>query len=186
MKLHFKEKGFTLIELVIVIVILAVIAALALPRFASLSSEARISALEGLAGGMDAAVSAQHSIALLNENEGGLENGFIANGILFDQGYPVALDFDVPFGSFDVDNDPDSIPEILEAMDIELSGWTSGEIIGGSENGQLTRELYVTLSDVIEDGSDANDIITTNCYVSYDSFLLVSIRPVIRVVTSGC
>ncbi len=49
--------GFTLIELLVVIVILGVVAAAALPRFANLGREARISAINGLAGSVKSAMS---------------------------------------------------------------------------------------------------------------------------------
>jgi MSHA pilin protein MshA len=51
------QKGFTLIELIVVIVILGVLAATALPRFINVATDARMAAMNGVAGAMRSAVS---------------------------------------------------------------------------------------------------------------------------------
>lgn len=49
------EKGFTLIELVMVIVLLGILAAVAIPKFLDLSTEAKSAALKGVVGGINSA-----------------------------------------------------------------------------------------------------------------------------------
>ena len=59
-----KQQGFTLIELVMVIVILGILAATALPKFANLSSDAREASVQGMAGALRGAVNITKSAYL--------------------------------------------------------------------------------------------------------------------------
>ena len=56
-----KQSGFTLIELIMVIVILGILSAFALPKFADLGNDARIASLEGLSGALKSAAAVSHA-----------------------------------------------------------------------------------------------------------------------------
>jgi MSHA pilin protein MshA len=56
MKIVREHKGFTLIELVIVIVILGILAAVAIPKYIKVVTEARRAAVNGMSGGLRSAV----------------------------------------------------------------------------------------------------------------------------------
>lgn len=56
-----KKKGFTLIELVMVIVILGILAAIAIPKFISLAENARRASCQGSLGALRTAISAYYA-----------------------------------------------------------------------------------------------------------------------------
>ncbi|GAD78702.1 MULTISPECIES: prepilin-type N-terminal cleavage/methylation domain-containing protein [Vibrio] len=152
-----RQGGFTLIELVVVIVILGVLAVTAAPRFLNLQSDARKSSLQGLKGAMTSAASIVYSKSVIEGKETRVSSA-LASNIEIAYGYPVAY--------------PTGIVRAVQGLD-DKGDWAYGT---------HDSSLFATFSGSV---SGALDIRNTNCYVDYKGATSVAV-PSITVIDSGC
>ncbi|WP_088331367.1 prepilin-type N-terminal cleavage/methylation domain-containing protein [Lacimicrobium sp. SS2-24] len=171
MQTYSKKAGFTLIELIIVIVILGVLAVTAAPRFIDIDRDARIAVLENMSGQIKSMAQLAQVKARVNgirpslTNPGGLQTDYVV---------------DFGFGSAEVDWRnlcPESQAEggdqleMIDFMNIDLESGLSHRATN-----QHTLIGYVVPSS----GTPTNQ----GCYVLYDSF--GSPNCTVEVITNDC
>jgi MSHA pilin protein MshA len=87
-----RNAGFTLIELVIVIIVLGILAATAVPKFINLQDDAKEAAMKGLEGALHSGANIVYSKSAIDGTEG-LENKSVIDAgttIQTNYGYPKA------------------------------------------------------------------------------------------------
>lgn len=153
-----RSAGFTLIELVIVILILGILSAVALPRFLNLGGDARRAKAEAIHGSVRAAAQIVRAGALV-ANQTGATGSVNVDGaaITTNHGYPTANDAGIVAAAN------------LSATDDKVTITGGGATAGSS----LTIQI---------DGAST----PANCQVTYQSPASANNTPTITLVTDGC
>ncbi|MEI8672472.1 type II secretion system protein [Vibrio sp. SA48] len=155
-----RQGGFTLIELVVVIVILGILAVTAAPRFLNLQSDARESALQGLKGAISGASGIVYGKSAIDGVET-VSSGKRVNGVDVVYGYPAATKTGIVAAVSGLEDD-----------------WSYA-----AKSGTPNSLVATFKSDTV---SGATQIEATNCYVSYSEAASSAAEPSVAVTDTGC
>ncbi|MBQ4890830.1 type II secretion system protein [Shewanella sp. MMG014] len=128
-----KQQGFTLIELVVVIIILGILAVTAAPKFINLQGDARVSALNGLKASLQGANTLIYSKAALAGQEKGDDETVRIGGTV---AVPITVTADYGYLTADVLADFQNALEvsIAEGDDPTADGLTTDWIVDTTTN----------------------------------------------------
>ena len=182
-----KQNGFTLIELVVVIVILGILAATAAPKFMDLQKDARISAANGLAGAVKSAVSMTYSKAILAGKDKAASGAKICNsGAASDTTCTGTDAVELVYG-----RPAASANGIINAIDIDAEQKPSGTTASTKEwnynvvNATSTEGNPASIG-IWQVGSSEVTSKTAGCGIYYEASTSATVAPKVTVVNTDC
>lgn len=178
-----QQKGFTLIELIIVIVILGILAVTAAPRFINLSSDATASTLQGVKAALQSGgqlVYAKSAIAGIQNNDNTATDSSVSvsgNTVSTHYGYPDAVSATDAAGN-------DSVNNWVQLDLINDFDFTPGAGSNASAATPALGTFAISPKDATTDFSSSAT--TGRCYVVYSNSQGPSVAPVVNVVSNDC
>ena len=163
-----RSAGFTLTELIIVIVILGILAVTAAPKFMNMQGDARKAVLNGMSASMKAAANMVYSKAIIAGVEKQARQVLAIQGVTGDStdiafGYPTAAD-----------------TGILEVLDAKTSATGANAEWG---RGALNGNYIMWPTGVATTETTA---IAAACYIQYTPATSATVPPVYTVKATGC
>ena len=166
----YRSSGFTMIELIMVIVLLGFMTSMGLPRYLNLQSEAAISDIRSLEKTMASAVRMVYSTATI-QNKPKLANTLpLGTNFITIQGSTVHLAYNYPAVEADLST------SILSLMDLTIE--PAGTTIGNDWIYTLTATSIMIWP--------SNYMTTDNCYVTYTEATSASSGYTLDYNISGC
>lgn len=166
------QKGFTLIELIIVIVVLGILAVTAAPQFFNFSSDARESTVKGLEGSIKAAADIVYGKSAI-EGEENLATAATSDNVNTVFGYPAASAAGIQ-AALNLSADWTAITPDAALETASASALTDGE------------GLLFHPTDYAPDSTDATTYGNTICGVYYQEAANAGARPTVTVLDQGC
>lgn len=151
-----QQSGFTLIEIVAVIVLLGILAVTAIPRFVNLQTDAKVAALKGVAAAVQGAYTQAYAKALIAGNVS-------SDNQTIDFGGTIGI-IEIAFGY------PEAVAEtngsIINMLNLDTAFATEGDTSGAV--------------DIMQIGYDANnngDLNDDNCFIVYQQSSAAGVEP---------
>jgi MSHA pilin protein MshA len=178
-----KQKGFTLIELVVVIVILGILAATAAPKFIDLTTDARSSVMKGVLGSINSAVNLAHAKALVAASQTEIESSGTFYTLV--NGFPATIGAGDADGTEGAGRGIDGLIELdsgspIVFKDFVIAGTDATENEDGSLNDDAVADADVT--GFVHTGATDE----TKCSLAYANAATSETPPVITSDFSGC
>ncbi len=130
------KKGFTLIELIMVIVIIGILAAIAIPRFMDLNQQAREAACQADVGAIRGAIANWLASYHLNNTCPGAAANCTAAG------YPVAAQLAADGTEFANNYFADgTLPDVSHIIDAAMDTWDDDYTVDGSGNAIMGMDI---------------------------------------------
>ncbi|MEM5506406.1 prepilin-type N-terminal cleavage/methylation domain-containing protein [Shewanella frigidimarina] len=171
-----RQSGFTLIELVVVIIILGVLAVVAAPKFINLKTDAHIAAIKGATGSIKTAVMLFKTKTLTSGNA--LTDTVEFSGVKGSNNQPWAAAANTSGSGFNAGYTTSS--EIFKAAGLEMNDWSYRIFTSNSSYAVIAApKSALALAE-----PTAAEVIATSCYFQYH--WQSTGEPVITTVIVGC